>query len=297
MTTLLPHIELTSGPNPDAAVIWLHGLGADGNDFAAIVPELDLAGCRPIRFIFPHAPSMPVTINGGYVMPAWYDIVGTDLQKREDAAGIRRSALAIEALIAHEMARGVDARRIVLAGFSQGCAIALHTGLRHAAPLAGIMALSGYLPPANMFGAIVGDIAGPTYERCNLKSESCPVFARGSCFTDDTVLTLATADHFIFEGSYEKVYREFGRDYPHAGYGASFRNWMLSESPEPYNSWGNGSAMRVSPIGWVAEDLQWAIEEAGRSAEVTHNHPNGIKGAKAVAAAIFSARMARRRRS
>jgi len=80
MTTLLPHIELTSGPDPDAAVIWLHGLGADGNDFAAIVPELDLAGCRPIRFIFPHAPSMPVTINGGYVMPAWYDIVGTDLQ-------------------------------------------------------------------------------------------------------------------------------------------------------------------------------------------------------------------------
>jgi phospholipase/carboxylesterase len=148
MTTLLPHIELASGPDPDAAVIWLHGLGADGNDFAAIVPELDLSGCRPIRFIFPHAPSMPVTINGGYVMPAWYDIVGTDLQKREDAAGIRRSALAIEALIANEIARGVKPGRIVLAGFSQGCAIALHTGLRHATPLAGIMALSGYLPLA-----------------------------------------------------------------------------------------------------------------------------------------------------
>ena len=148
MTTLLPHIELTSGPDPDAAVIWLHGLGADGNDFAAIVPELDLAACRPIRFIFPHAPSMPVTVNGGYVMPAWYDIVGADLQKREDAGGIRRSALAIEALIANEVTRGVDAQHIVLAGFSQGCAMALHTGLRHAAPLAGIMALSGYLPLA-----------------------------------------------------------------------------------------------------------------------------------------------------
>ena len=148
MTTLLPHIELACGPNPDATVIWLHGLGADGNDFAAIVPELDLAGCRSIRFLFPHAPSIPVTVNGGYVMPAWYDIMGTDLHKRADAAGIHRSALAIEALIANEGARGLQTQRIVLAGFSQGCAIALHTGLRHAAPLAGIMALSGYLPLA-----------------------------------------------------------------------------------------------------------------------------------------------------
>ena len=155
MTTLLPYLELNSGPNPDAAVIWLHGLGADGNDFAAIVPELDLARCRSIRFVFPHAPSMPVTVNGGYVMPAWYDIMGPDLQKREDAAGIRRSALAIEALIANEVARGVNPRRIVLAGFSQGCAIALHTGLRHAAPLAGIVALSGYLPLTNDLAAEV----------------------------------------------------------------------------------------------------------------------------------------------
>jgi phospholipase/carboxylesterase len=170
MTTLLPHIELNSGPNPDAAVIWLHGLGADGNDFAAIVPELDLAGCRSIRFVFPHAPSMPVTVNGGYVMPAWYDIMGTDLQKREDAAGIRRSALAIEALIANEMARGVDPRRIVLAGFSQGCAIALHTGLRHGAPLAGIVALSGYLP-------LAADLAA----EANPANRQVPVFmAHGS---------------------------------------------------------------------------------------------------------------------
>jgi phospholipase/carboxylesterase len=153
MTTLLPHIELNSGPNPDAAVIWLHGLGADGNDFAAIVPELDLSACRSIRFIFPHAPSMPVTVNGGYVMPAWYDIMGTDLLKREDAGGIRRSSTAIEALIANEVARGVDPRHIVLAGFSQGCAMALHTGLRYSAPLAGIVALSGYLPLASELAA------------------------------------------------------------------------------------------------------------------------------------------------
>ncbi len=148
MTTLLPHIETTTGTDPDAAVIWLHGLGADGNDFAAIVPELDLSGCPPIRFIFPHAPSMPVTINGGYVMPAWYDILGSETQKREDEAGIRRSALAIEALIAREVERGIRPERIVLAGFSQGCAVSLHTGLRHVDRLAGIMALSGYLPLA-----------------------------------------------------------------------------------------------------------------------------------------------------
>ena len=141
-----------------------------------------------------------------------------------------------------------------------------------------------------MFGAIVGDIAGSTYERCNFKFECCPIFAPGSQFTDDTVLTLATADHFIFGGSYEEVYRQFGRNYPNAGYGASFRQWMLSEDPKPYDSWGNGSAMRASPIGWVATDLDWALEEAKRSAEVTHNHPNGIKGAQAVVAAVFLAR-------
>ena len=153
MTTLLPRIERESAPNPTAAVIWLHGLGADGNDFAGIVPELDLRGCLPIRFVFPHAPSMPVTINGGYVMPAWYDIMGADLISRQDAAGIQKSEQAIQALIAHEVARGIPTERIVLAGFSQGCAMALHTGLRMSTPLAGIMALSGYLPLAERFTA------------------------------------------------------------------------------------------------------------------------------------------------
>lgn len=153
MTALLDTIEIESAPQPTAAVIWLHGLGASGDDFAAIVPELDLTGCRPIRFVFPHAPVMPVTINNGYAMPAWYDIFAPDLVRREDAAGIARSELAIEALIAHEVARGIPARNIVLAGFSQGCAMTLHTGLRHPERLAGLMALSGYLPLAGTLEA------------------------------------------------------------------------------------------------------------------------------------------------
>lgn len=148
---LLPRIEIESAPQPTATVIWLHGLGADGNDFAALVPELNLAGCPPIRFVFPHAPSIPVTLNAGYVMPAWYDIMGTDLVSRQDAAGIQKSEQAITALIDNEIARGIAPERIVLAGFSQGCAMALHTGLRLPYRLAGIMALSGYLPLADRF--------------------------------------------------------------------------------------------------------------------------------------------------
>ncbi len=153
MTKLLDCITIESAPNPTAAIIWMHGLGASGDDFAAILPELDLTGCPAIRFVFPHAPVMPVTLNSGYVMPAWYDIFGTELGagavRQEDAAGINKSQQDIEALIAHEVSRGIHPSKIVLAGFSQGCAIALHTGLRHPAKLAGIMALSGYLPIAS----------------------------------------------------------------------------------------------------------------------------------------------------
>jgi phospholipase/carboxylesterase len=145
---LLPCIELETSPNPSAAVIWLHGLGADGNDFVPIIPELDLAGCPGIRFIFPSAPSMPVTVNGGYVMPAWYDIVGRDLLDREDAAGIQKSASSIVQLIEREASRGIAYKNIVLAGFSQGCAMVLQIGLRFPQQLAGIIALSGYLPLA-----------------------------------------------------------------------------------------------------------------------------------------------------
>ncbi|QWE13591.1 carboxylesterase [Polynucleobacter sp. AP-Titi-500A-B4] len=145
---MLPCIELETAPNPSAAVIWLHGLGADGNDFVPIIPELRLEGCPGIRFVFPSAPSMPVTVNGGYVMPAWYDIVGRNLMDQEDATGIHRSATSIVELIEREASRGIAYENIVLAGFSQGCAMALHIGLRFPHKLAGIIALSGYLPLA-----------------------------------------------------------------------------------------------------------------------------------------------------
>lgn len=153
MTQTLETIQVESGPNPTVSVIWLHGLGADGNDFVPIVRELNLSGCPAIRFIFPHAPTMPVTINGGYVMRAWYDILGTDLVRREDEAGLRKSQKAIEQLIENEKARGIPAERIILAGFSQGCAMTLQTGLRYPEKLAGLLCLSGYLPLNAMVAA------------------------------------------------------------------------------------------------------------------------------------------------
>ena len=153
MSTLLETIQLDSAPNPTVSIIWMHGLGADGNDFVPLVKELDLHGCPAIRFIFPSAGTMPVTINNGYVMRAWYDIRENDLVRREDEAGLRASQAQIEALIAREKARGIPASRIILAGFSQGCAMTLQTGLRHAEPLAGLMCLSGYLPLADKTAA------------------------------------------------------------------------------------------------------------------------------------------------
>ncbi|NNG23165.1 alpha/beta hydrolase [Telluria aromaticivorans] len=153
MSQLLENIEIDTAPNPEIAVIWLHGLGADGNDFVPMVQELDLAGLPGIRFVFPHAKTMPVTINNGYVMRSWYDIVATDLTRREDEGGLRASQLDVEALIAREKARGIPASRIILAGFSQGCAMTLQTGMRHPEKLAGMLCLSGYLPLATVAGA------------------------------------------------------------------------------------------------------------------------------------------------
>lgn len=143
---MLEFIEIETAPNPTIAIIWMHGLGADGNDFVPIVDEIDLTGIAPIRFLFPHAPTMPVTVNNGYVMPAWYDILGADLTRREDTAGLRKSQAAIEEFIHAQNALGIPSERIVLAGFSQGCAMALQTGLRHPHKLAGLLCLSGYLP-------------------------------------------------------------------------------------------------------------------------------------------------------
>ncbi|MEO5844207.1 MAG: dienelactone hydrolase family protein [Caldimonas sp.] len=145
----LEAIEHETGPSPRASVIILHGLGADGNDFVPVARELDLAAVGPVRFVFPHAPTRPVTINGGHVMRAWYDILGLDARALgEDEIGLRESQALVDALIARETARGVGAGRIVLAGFSQGCAMTLMTGLRHGERLAGLAGLSGYLPLA-----------------------------------------------------------------------------------------------------------------------------------------------------
>ena len=145
----LETIESETGQPPGATVIVLHGLGADGNDFVPIAQELDLAAAGPVRFIFPHAPVIPVTINNGYQMRAWYDILGADLVRREDEAGLRRSLSQVEQLLVRERERGMPADRIVLAGFSQGCAMALLAGLRHKERLAGIVGMSGYLPLAS----------------------------------------------------------------------------------------------------------------------------------------------------
>ena len=142
----LPTVEHETSANPTHSVIWLHGLGADGHDFAPIVPELVDPAWPALRFVFPHAPVRPVTINNGMSMRAWYDIIGFDARAPQDEAGIRASIGEVQALIAREHERGVPSERIILVGFSQGGAIALSAGLRHAEMLAGIVALSTYLP-------------------------------------------------------------------------------------------------------------------------------------------------------
>ncbi len=149
----LQTIELNPGPAPSATIIILHGLGADGTDFLPMADELQLDAIGPVRYLFPRAPVRPVTINGGHAMRAWYDILGADLAKREDEAGLRESMAAVGRLIDREVARGVPAQRIVLAGFSQGCAITLGAGLRHHERLAGLAGLSGYLPLAGTTAA------------------------------------------------------------------------------------------------------------------------------------------------
>ncbi|WPB59299.1 alpha/beta hydrolase [Xylophilus sp. GOD-11R] len=179
--TLLQTIELETAPQPTATVLLMHGLGASADDFVPMVPQLDLSGVGPVRFVFPQAPTMPVSINGGYRMPSWYDIVVSDLGRQEDAAGLRASRDAIEALILREKQRGIAANRIVLAGFSQGCAMSLMTGLRHGERLAGIAGMSGYLP-----------LASTTAKERHLANGDVPIFlAHG---TRDGVVPLARAE-------------------------------------------------------------------------------------------------------
>lgn len=197
MPGTLDAIEIETARNPSASIIWLHGLGADGNDFAPIVPALKLPGAA-IRFVFPHAPMRPVTINGGMRMRAWYDIAD-GANRREDESGVRASQTLIEALIAREKERGTAANRLVLAGFSQGGAIALQTGLRHSERVAGIMALSTYLPIADKFAAEAGKA-----------NRDAPIFmAHGSY---DPVIPLARAEQsrgLLQSLGYQVEWREY----------------------------------------------------------------------------------------
>lgn len=181
MTETLDHIALESGKNPQHCLIWLHGLGADGQDFVPMVDELELPVA--MRYIFPHAPRIPVTINGGFVMRAWYDIRGTNINALQDEAGIRRSHAAIEALIAQQLVLGIPAGNIFLAGFSQGGAIALHTALRLQEPLAGVLALSTYLPLSELAAAEVISHSTPIFMAHGLHDTVVP-YALGSASRD-----------------------------------------------------------------------------------------------------------------
>lgn len=179
---MLDTVENETGADPQWSVLWLHGLGADGHDFAPIVPELVRPHWPAIRFVFPHAPVQPITINNGVPMRAWYDIVSMDFRSRADSAGVEASIVELELLIEREIARGIPAERILLAGFSQGGAVILSALLRRTRPLAGLIALSTYLPdPAKAAAARVGDAI------------SVPVFmAHG---TQDPVIPVAIAEH------------------------------------------------------------------------------------------------------
>jgi phospholipase/carboxylesterase len=193
----LDALEVETAPSPSAAVVWMHGLGADGYDFVDVPPMLELR--RPVRFVFPHAPMQPVTINGGMVMRAWYDVRHDAGVRREDETGIRASQRRVEALIAREKARGIPAKRLVLAGFSQGGAMALQTGLRHPERLAGVMALSCFLPLADRLAAEAASA-----------NRDVPIFlAHG---THDPVIPLARAEdaRALLEGlGYRVEWREY----------------------------------------------------------------------------------------
>ncbi|MHB8405038.1 MAG: alpha/beta hydrolase [Gammaproteobacteria bacterium] len=182
MTDLPDCVELETGAQPRTSIIWLHGLGADGHDFEPMVPELRLPASLPVRFVFPHAPMRPVTLNNGYVMRAWFDIVKIGLHQPRDRDGMLAARATLEALIARENARGTPASRIVVAGFSQGGAVALYTGLQYREKLAGILALSTYLPLTEGF----------EFEINSANARTSIFYAHG---TQDPVVPLALAEH------------------------------------------------------------------------------------------------------
>jgi len=198
----LAAIEIETGKNPSASIIWLHGLGADGNDFATIVPEIDMPK-EAIRFVFPHAPVQPVTINGGMRMRAWYDIAD-GANRREDERGVRASQASIETLIGREKERGTKAERLVLAGFSQGGAIALHTGLRHSERIAGIMALSTYVPIGEKLSA-----------EASMVNRDVPIFMGHGTYDPIIPLNRAEQSRELLQSlGYPVEWREYGM--PHS---------------------------------------------------------------------------------
>jgi phospholipase/carboxylesterase len=211
---LLPHIEIEPGTPASASVIWLHGLGADGHDFEPVAQELALPSDCAVRFIFPHAPCLPVTINGGFVMPAWYDIMAKDINAAIDNAGINHSVTAINRFIARELSRGIPAHRIILAGFSQGGVIALNTALAYPGTLGGVMALSAYLS--------MPDAVPPS-------KQGLPVFiAHG---TEDTVVPFRlgiAARKKLQEQGYNVVWREYAMQHSvSAAEIGDIRGWLL----------------------------------------------------------------------
>ena len=205
MDDLLPAIEVVTLVPPHYAVIWLHGLGADGSDFAPVVPELGLDEGPGVRFVFPHAPNMAVTCNGGYVMPAWYDIVSLDSDSRTvDEAGVRNARELIRRLIERENRRGIPCGRVFLAGFSQGGAIAYVTALTHAEPLAGVIALSTYIPTPALIEA-----------EATAANKAVPIFSAHG--TEDGVVSPglgSQARDFLLSRGYAVAWHEYAM--PHS---------------------------------------------------------------------------------
>jgi phospholipase/carboxylesterase len=201
----LPPLEIETAPDPEFAVIWMHGLGADGSDFVPVVPELGLDKHPGVRFVFPHAPEIPVTCNGGYVMRAWYDIISLEPANRQvDEVGILQSRQIARALIARENQRGIPSHKIFLAGFSQGGAIAYTTALTHPETLAGVIALSTYLPSQRLLAEEAADV--------NL---AIPVFAAHGTEDDVVALELGMqAREFLMERGYKLEWHEYPM--PHA---------------------------------------------------------------------------------
>lgn len=200
---LLPVVEIETNPQPQYSILWMHGLGADGNDFVPIVNELKIAAKKPVRFVFPHAPERSVTINNGYVMRAWYDIYGIGNGSAEDEVGIRDSQSAIDALIEHELQRGVRANHIVLAGFSQGGAMALQAGLRQKNKLGGIMALSCYLP-----------LSASLLNEAETVNANIPIFMAHGTYDTVVPLMLATASkELLHRAHYAVEWHEYAMEH------------------------------------------------------------------------------------